>query len=468
METFARTFPDGFVWGAATASYQIEGAHDEDGRSPSIWDTFSRTPGKVVGGDTGDVACDHYHRVAEDVALMSSLGLDAYRFSVAWPRIVPEGTGAVNQVGVDFYSRLVDTLLGAGIRPVVTLYHWDLPQVLDDRGGWLNRDSAQWFTEYTEAVVAALGDRVTNWTTFNEPWCSSVLSYAIGAHAPGHHDPAEALVAAHHLMLAHGTAVPVIREHSPGAEVSITLNPTQVWGPEDGDEQDVDAVRRADNALNGIFFGPLFHGAYPDGFLDDTAGVTDHAHVHDGDLETISARLDNLGVNNYFPTRVRAARPGEAGSPMPGCEGVVETDPRPPLTDMGWEQSPDSHRLIIERSARESGLPIYVTENGSAWPDTVSDDGHVHDPDRVAYLHGHLGAVADAIEGGTDVRGYFAWSLLDNFEWAYGYAKRFGIVHVDYDTQVRTVKDSGLEYARIIAAHRADGTGRTGHTGLAG
>ena len=456
METFARTFPDGFLWGAATASYQIEGAHDEGGRSPSIWDTFSRTPGKVVNGDTGDVACDHYHRYAEDVALMGELGLDAYRFSVAWPRVIPTGTGPTNADGLDFYSRLVDTLLEYGIRPVVTLYHWDLPQVLDDRGGWLNRDSTQWFAEYTAAVVGALGDRVTHWTTFNEPWCSSVLSYSIGAHAPGHHDPVEAMVAAHHLMLAHGTAVPVIRDLSPRAEVSITLNPTQVWGPEDGDDRDADAVRRADNALNGLFFGPLFHGAYPDGFLDDTAHLTDHAFIGDGDLVTMSAPLDNLGVNNYFPTRVRAARDGEeSANPMPGCDGVVETPPRPPLTAMGWEISPESHRLILERSARESRLPLYVTENGSAWPDAVSEDGQVHDPDRVSYLHGHLGAVADAIEGGVDVRGYFAWSLLDNFEWAYGYEKRFGIVHVDYDTQVRTMKDSGREYARIIAAQRA-------------
>ena len=456
METFERRFPNGFLWGAATASYQVEGAHDEDGRSPSIWDTFSRTPGKVVNGDTGDVACDHYHRYAEDVALMSELGLDAYRFSVAWPRVVPSGTGAVNHAGLDFYSRLVDRLLEHGIRPVVTLYHWDLPQVLDDRGGWLDRDSAQWFTDYAAAVVGALGDRVTHWTTFNEPWCSSVLSYAIGAHAPGHRDPVEAMVAAHHLMLAHGTAVPVIRAHSPGAEVSITLNPTQVWGPEDGDDLDADAVRRADNALNGLFFGPLFHGAYPEGFLDDTAHLTDHAFIRDGDLDTMAAPLDNLGVNNYFPTRVRAARHGEEPTnPMPACERVVETPPRPPLTDMGWEMSPESHRLIIERSARESRLPIYITENGSAWPDRVSDDGRVHDPDRIAYLHGHLGAVADAIDNGVDVRGYFAWSLLDNFEWAYGYEKRFGIVHVDYDTQVRTVKDSGREYARIIAAHHS-------------
>ena len=456
MATFTRTFPDGFIWGAATASYQIEGAHDEDGRSPSIWDTFARTPGKVLGGDTGDVACDHYHRYAEDVALMSDLGLDAYRFSVAWPRVIPTGTGAVNRAGLDFYSRLVDRLLEHGIRPVVTLYHWDLPQALDDRGGWLNRESAQWFADYSAAVVGALGDRVSHWTTLNEPWCSSVLSYAIGAHAPGHQDPLEAMVAAHHLMLAHGTAVPVIREHCAGAEVSITLNPSQVWGPEDGDERDADAVRRADNALNGLFFGPIFHGAYPDGFLDDTAHLTDHAFIRNGDLRAMSAPLDNLGVNNYFPTRVRAARNSEESTNrMPGCAGVVETDPRPPLTDMGWEMSPESHRLILERSARESGLPIYITENGSAWPDTVSEDGEVHDPDRVSYLHEHLEAVADAVENGVDVRGYFAWSLLDNFEWAYGYEKRFGIVHVDYDTLKRTVKDSGREYARIIAEHHA-------------
>ena len=457
MESFERTFPESFLWGTATASYQIEGAAGEDGRSPSIWDTFATVPGKVANGDTGEVACDHYHRMPQDVALMRDLGLDAYRFSVAWPRVVPGGTGVVNAAGLDFYSRLVDTLLEAGIRPVATLYHWDLPEVLDQQGGWLNRDIASWFTDYASAVVGALGDRVHNWTTFNEPWCSSVLSYAIGAHAPGHRDPVEAMVAAHHLMLAHGTAVPVIREACPAAEVSITLNPTQVYGPDAGDERDADAVRRADNVLNGLFFGPLFHGAYPEGFLDDTAHLTDHSYIRDGDLETIAAPLDNLGVNNYFPTRVRATHDGEESDlVLPGCDGVIETDPHPPLTDMGWEVNPAAHRAIIERSARESGLPLYITENGSAWPgDVVGDDGHVHDPERVDYLQGHLGAVADAIEAGTDVRGYFAWSLMDNFEWAYGYDKRFGIVHVDYDTQVRTVKDSGLEYARIIAAHRS-------------
>ncbi len=461
MTTSELTFPEGFLFGAATASYQIEGATKEDGRGQSIWDTFSATPGKVANGDTGEVACDHYHRVPEDVALMQRLGLEAYRFSVAWPRIQPDGTGPANPLGLAFYDRLVDELLGAGIRPVVTLYHWDLPQALEDRGGWRSRDVAGWFADYTAHVVGALGDRVVNWTTLNEPWCSSMLSHSIGAHAPGHRDPMEGLLTAHHLMLAHGTAVPVIREHCRDAQVSITLNPTQVHGPADPTEADLDAVRRADNALNGVFFGPLFHGAYPDGMLDDVAHLTDGSFVHDGDLATIGAPLDNLGVNNYFPTRVRATADGEepVGNThlLPGCERVSEIDPHPPVTAMGWEQSPESHRMIIERSARECGLPVYITENGSAWDDTVSPDGAVHDPERVAYLRDHLGAVADAIEGGTDVRGYFAWSLLDNFEWAYGYDKRFGIVHVDYDTQVRTVKDSGLEYARVIAEHHGRG-----------
>ena len=453
--TFARTFPDRFIWGAATASYQIEGAVREDGRSPSIWDTFSHTPGKTWNGDTGDVACDHYHHVEQDVALMRELGLDAYRFSIAWPRIIPDGTGAANQAGIDFYSRLVDTLLTNGITPVVTLYHWDLPQTLEDRGGWLNRDIADWFTTYASLTSAALGDRVRHWTTLNEPWCSSLLSYAIGAHAPGHTNPLEGIVAAHHLMLSHGRAVRVIRENCPGAEVSITLNPTQIYGPEGGDEADADAVRRADNIYNGIFFSPIFAGRYPDGFLDDTAHLTDHAYIEDRDLIEISTPLDNLGINNYFPTRVRAARGEEPGTPaLAGMERVAEVAPQPPHTDMGWEILPQGHYDILMRSAKESGLPIYITENGSAWPDIVSEDGQVHDPDRIAYLHGHLNAVADAIEDGVDIRGYFAWSLLDNFEWAFGYAKRFGVVYVDYDTQERIIKDSGKEYARIIRSSR--------------
>ncbi|HYN28443.1 MAG TPA: GH1 family beta-glucosidase [Dermatophilaceae bacterium] len=450
------SFPPGFLFGAATASYQVEGAVEEDGRGPSIWDTFSHTPGTTLGGDTGDVACDHYHRADEDVALMSELGLAAYRFSVAWPRVLPEGTGAANPAGLDFYSGLVDRLLEHGIEPVVTLYHWDLPQALEDRGGWLTRDVADWFADYAATVVGALGDRVTRWTTLNEPWCSAMLGYAVGAHAPGHRDLAEGVVAAHHLLLAHGRAVPVIREHCPPAQVSITVNPTHVLGPDDPTEADLDAVRRADNVLNGLFLDPVVRGSLPRGWLEDTGHLTDHAYLRDGDLEVIAAPLDNLGVNNYFPTRVRSARSPEAPLlGLPGCDGVEAVAPHPPLTAMGWEVSAQAHRAVVERCARESGLPVYVTENGSAWPDVVSPDGAVHDPDRVAYLRGHLAAVADAVAAGTDVRGYFAWSLLDNFEWAYGYEKRFGIVHVDYATQRRTVKDSGREYARILAGAKA-------------
>ncbi len=455
MTSFSRSFPNGFHFGAATAAFQIEGATSEDGRSESIWDTFCREPGRIVGGDTGEIACDHYHRMPGDVALMGELGLTAYRFSIAWPRVIPTGTGTANPRGLDFYERLVDELLARNITPFATLYHWDLPQVLGERGGWLNRDVAAWFTEYAAAVVDVLGDRVTHWTTLNEPWCSSILSHAIGVHAPGHRDPLEGLVAAHHLLLAHGTAVPVIREHCPGAQVSITLNPSQVIIPEDADERDLDAVRRADNALNGLFYGPLFHAAYPGGLLHDTAHLSDHSYIHHDDLRTISAPLDNLGVNNYFPTRVRAGDPETNPTNMPGCEGVEELAPQPPLTDMGWEISPESFRLILERSAHESGLPIYVTENGSAWPDVVDPDGAVHDPERVDYLHAHLQAAHEAVRtGAADIRGYFAWSLMDNFEWAEGFAKRFGIIYVDYDTQVRTIKDSGRAYARIISAHR--------------
>lgn len=446
------TFPPGFLFGTATASFQIEGATTEDGRRPSIWDTFCEVEGNVVDKDTGDPACDHYHRYREDVALMADLGVQAYRFSIAWPRVIPTGTGAVNPKGVDFYSRLVDELLGKGIRPVATLYHWDLPQDLDDRGGWLNRDVAGWYAEYVQAIVSALGDRVRNWTTLNEPWCSSFLSYALGAHAPGHHDQAEGCVAAHHLMLAHGTAVPVIRAACPDAEVSITLNLEQVIGPDHPLDEDRDAVRRLDNAYNAVFLEPIFMSSYPDGYLDDTAHLGWQDAIHDGDLAVISAPLDNLGINNYYP--VRAASTGDDSNPtgLPGCEGAAELPAQGQVSAMGWEVNPAAHRAIVERAARVSGLPVYVTENGSAWDDEVSPDGAVHDPERVAYLQGHLAQLAESVAAGTDLRGYFAWSLLDNFEWGFGYSKRFGIVRVDYDTQQRTVKDSGHEYARIIAA----------------
>ncbi len=480
------TFPDGFLWGAATAAFQIEGSTTADGRGPSIWDTFAARPGTIEGGDTGDPACDHYRRWDADVDLMTELGLPAYRFSIAWPRVIPGGTGPVNPAGLAFYDRLVDRLLERGITPVVTLYHWDLPQVLQDRGGWLTRASSDWFVGYAAAVTEALGDRVQRWTTLNEPWCSSILSYALGVHAPGHTDPLEGVIAAHHLMLAHGHAVPVIRAAVPGAQVSITLNPSAIWGPPESGERGADAVRRYDNAYNGLFYGPLFDGAYPNTFLDDIAHLTDHSWLHEGDLATIATPLDNLGINNYFPIRVRAGDPAANPTGLPGCEGVVEVAPHPPLTAMGWEVNPGGFREVLLRAATESGLPVYVTENGSAWPgDVVTPyaaapaaaagaesaagpgakaatgraDGTVryavHDPERTAYLRSHLGALREAIDAGADIRGYFAWSLLDNFEWALGYGKRFGIVHVDYDTQVRTIKDSGWEFARIIAAHAA-------------
>jgi beta-glucosidase len=448
-----RSFPDGFLWGAATAAFQIEGATTEGGRGRSIWDAFCEQEGKVANKDTGDPACDHYHRYPEDVAIMRGLGLGAYRFSVAWPRVIPTGTGAVNREGLDFYSRLVDLLLESGIRPVATLYHWDLPQDLDVRGGWLNRDSAQWYAEYVAATVEALGDRVKNWTTLNEPWCSSYLSYALGVHAPGHTDQGEACTAAHHLLLAHGSAVPVIRQHCPDAEVSITLNPSQVIGPDDPSEADRDAVRRLDNVYNGAFLDPVSKGRYPDGFLEDTEHLGWQGAIRDGDLGTISAPLDNLGINNYFPVRGAAVADGSNPSGLPGCDGAQELPPQGRLTAMGWEQNAAAHRAIVERCATDSGLPVYITENGSAWDDEVDTDGQVHDPERVGYLREHLGALADSVAAGTDIRGYFAWSLLDNFEWSYGYGKRFGIVRVDYDTQERILKDSGREYARIIAAN---------------
>jgi beta-glucosidase len=449
-----RRFPDGFLWGAATASYQIEGAATEDGRGPSIWDTFSHTPGRVLNGDTGDVACDHYHRVDEDVALMADLGLQAYRFSIAWPRVLPTGTGAVNRAGLDFYSRLVDRLLERGIRPFATLYHWDLPEALDEQGGWLNRDSASWFADYAGTVVSHLGDRVKNWTTLNEPWCSSVLSYSIGEHAPGHHDVAESLVAAHHLMLAHGTAVPVMREGCRDAEVSITLNLTDIRTPDDSPENQA-AARRADNAHNAMFLEPLLEGRYPRDFLDDTAAVTDHGHVHDGDLEVINRPLDNLGINYYTTTRVRARVGEPVASSLPGCDTVEVLPAEPPVTDMGWEIDPSGLRNLLVRVAEQHrNIPVHITENGSAWPDELAPDGAVHDGDRTAYLHSHLDAVAEAIAAGADVRGYFAWSLMDNFEWAYGYSKRFGLVHVDYSSQKRTLKDSARAYSEVISAHR--------------
>ena len=458
-------FPPGFVWGTATASYQIEGAAAEDGRTPSIWDTYSHTPGRVVGGDTGDVADDHYRRYREDVAIMRELGVGSYRFSVAWPRITPQVTegalGSVNEAGVAFYDRLVDELLGAGISPAATLYHWDLPQALEDAGGWTNRATAERFAEYAEVVAARLGDRVGTFITLNEPWCSAYLGYASGVHAPGRTEPASALAAVHHLNLAHGLATAAVRRAAPSAQVALTLNLAWVR-PASASAADADAVRRIDGLQNRVFLDPALRGEYPADVLADTASVTDWSFVRDGDLALIRQPIDALGLNYYSPTVVRAyAGSGPkleadghgdgAASAWPACEDV-EFPPQPgPKTDMGWSIDARGMTELLLRLAREHpGLDLYVTENGAAYPDVLGEDGAVHDEDRIAYLQAHLSAVADAVEAGAPVRGYYLWSLLDNFEWSYGYSKRFGIVHVDYATQQRTVKDSGRWYAEVV------------------
>lgn len=460
----ARPFPADFLFGTATAAFQIEGAAFEDGRTASIWDAFCRVPGAVINGDHGDVACDHYHRMPQDVELMQRLGLQTYRFSTSWARVRPDG-GPVNPRGIDFYSRLVDELLGAGIKPWLTLYHWDLPQALEERGGWANRDTAELFRDYALSVHDALGDRVDVWTTLNEPWCSSFLSYTGGAHAPGRQDVAAGLAAGHHLLLAHGLAVQALRERDPGLELGITLNLAPVHPVDPSDAGDLDAARRIDGQFNRFFLDPIFRGAYADDLLADVGDLGLDAVVKPGDLEVISTPIDTLGVNYYHGEHV-SARPaagalrGEAPtdrptrSPFPAADGVHWHPQGLPVTAMDWEVEPDGLRELLVRVHGEyadaAGVKLYVTENGAAYDDVVAGDGRVHDAERAEFLHGHLGAILDAIDEGVPVHGYFYWSLLDNFEWAWGYDKRFGLVRVDYDTQERTVKDSGLAYSAII------------------
>jgi len=457
-------FPTGFLWGAATAAYQIEGAVAEDGRTPSIWDTFAHTPGRVAGDDTGDVAVDHYHRFREDVALMADLGLTAYRFSVAWPRITPhvtaEGLGPVNPAALAFYSDLVDALLAAGIEPAATLYHWDLPQALEDAGGWTNRATAERFGEFAALVAGALGDRVGRFFTLNEPWCSAYLGYASGVHAPGRTDDVAALTAVHHLNLAHGLAVAAVRAAAPAARVGVALNLAWVRPASDA-AADVDAARRVDGLQNRVFLDPILDGRYPADVLADTAAVTDWSFVRPGDLATIAAPIDLLGVNYYTPTAVRhwtRERPRESADghddsgarPWVACDDVEFPRQTGRHTAMGWSIDPRGLTALLSgMAARRPDLALMVTENGAAYPDTVGADGRVADPERTAYLREHLAAVHAAIAEGARVEGYFVWSLMDNFEWSYGYAKRFGIVAVDYATQARTVKDSGRFYAEV-------------------
>jgi len=439
-----KRFPDGFTWGVSTSAYQVEGAVDEDGRVPSIWDTFSHTPGKIEGGGTGDVACESYHRWREDVDLVAEVGASAYRFSIAWPRMH-------DARGVAHYDRLIDALLERGIEPLVTLYHWDLPQALEDEGGWLNRATVERFAEYAARCFDAYGDRVRRWITVNEPWIVGLLGYRLGLHAPGHEDVRQEITAFHHLLLAHGRAM---QELPAGCEGGIT-NALMPHYPYSESPEDVAAARESDGYVNRFFLDGVFKGAYPQDTLElfeRVAGPLDF--IRDGDLDVIATPSQFLGVN-YYSRRVMRAAPDREPYPwevVPG--GAPTTDGGTagvPMTEAGTEITPASFTDLLVRLQRDYGVPILITENGAVFSEPV------HDEQRVQYIHDHLAAVHAAIEQGADVRGYCYWSLLDNFEWALGYAQRFGIVHVDYETLERTVKDSGRYYAQVARANALEG-----------
>ena len=454
--------PSRLAWGVATAAYQVEGATTEDGRGPSIWDTFAARPGAVVDGSDGAVACDSYHRVEEDVDLVAGLGVDYYRFSIAWPRVQPGGTGPVEPRGLAYYDRLVDRLLSRGVTPTATLYHWDLPQPLEDRGGWLDRDTAERFAEYAAAVHAHLGDRVHLWATHNEPWCAAYVGYGSGRHAPGRTEGDRTHAAAHHLLLGHGLAAERLHDARADA-VGIVLNLTPVWPdrPDAADVADgVDAIR------NRVWLGPIVDGAYDEGTLRVAPVLGEPSVVKDGDLDLVRGSADWLGVNYYTPARVDLPLPGPDEAAASGGDAGVEEfpgvaafrfTPRPPLTDIGWEVEPAGLEELLVGTYARTGLPLMVTENGAAFPDTTrAVDGTVDDQDRIGYLRDHVAAVRRARDRGADVRGYVLWTLMDNFEWAEGYTKHFGIVHVDRDTLERTPKASYHWYAELVAAAQRD------------
>lgn len=436
-----RAFPRNFLWGVATASYQIEGAAREDGRGPSIWDQFAATPGKVEQGDTGEVANDHYHRYREDVALIKSLGLGAYRFSISWSRVLPQGVGTLNQAGLDFYDRLVDALLAQGITPMATLYHWDLPLALHEKGGWVNRDTAYAFADYAELMARRLGDRVSSWQTHNEPWCVAFLGYGIGVHAPGLADMSLVGTVGHHLLVAHGLALPRLRAYLPAdAQIGITLNLTPAYAADDYPAT-LAAVEKSGRE-NRWFADPLFRGAYPAGLFADLGAAPP---ILDGDMELISAPIDFLGVNNYTRVLFQASADGSQSHP-------VETVPGARYTDMHWEVYPQGlGDLLLWLHEEYAPDALIVTESGAAFADEWDGSSElVRDPLRLDYMRDYIRAVGGAIERGAPVKGYFAWSLMDNFEWAYGYSKRFGIVYIDYPTQRRILKESAHWYARFI------------------
>jgi beta-glucosidase len=456
----ALTFPEGFAWGTATAAYQIEGAATADGRGLSVWDTFSRAPGNVRGGDTGDIACDAYHRYAEDVALMASFGLNAYRFSISWPRIFPGGRGPVNQQGLDYYKALLDKLGEHGIAASVTLYHWDLPQELQDGGGWAIRDTAQRFADYAAVVCGALGDRVARWITVNEPQVVASHGYRTGEHAPGVRDAGAAAAATHHLLLGHGLAVQALRSAAPaGVPVGITLDLHPLRVPRGTWQEAVERARLIRDAeLNRLYLEPVLYARYPDHVRDGLRPA--ESLVADGDMETIGQPTDFLGVNYYAPVFLRAGDPDDlrrgekrvAGGDLPG---VVEYAPDGlERTPMGWLVDPEGlYELLMGLSKDAPGLPLFITENGRAAEDYVNPEGAVNDVERIRYLHLHLEAAARAIRDGANLAGYFLWSLLDNFEWGWGYQKRFGIVFVDFGSQRRIPKASARFYAGVVGAN---------------
>jgi beta-glucosidase len=439
------SFPDGFLWGTATAAYQIEGAHDADGKGASIWDTFSHTPGTIERNETGDIACDHYHRYRDDVGIMAGLGLNAYRFSVSWPRVIPGGIGPPNHKGLDFYSRLVDALLERKIRPFVTLYHWDLPQAMEDRGGWGARETAAAFGEYAALMGRTLGDRVKDWITLNEPLATTTAGYIFGIHAPGKRDPALAFQVSHHLNLAHGHAVRALRATVPSSHVGITEVSMPVYPASDSDA-DRAAARRFDGLVNRWYWDPPFTGAYPTDVLERLGPLA--PKIESGDRQTLSPAIDFFGHNSYTRAVVQ-------DDPTSMTMGAAQVHPKGhPVTEMGWEVYPDHLYDALTRITRDYGAPeIYITENGAAFADQIVN-GTVNDPQRVDYLRAHLTACHRAIQDGAKLRGYFCWSFLDNFEWSFGYSKRFGIVYVDYPSQQRIVKASGHFFSQA-ARHNA-------------
>lgn len=440
------TFPSNFLWGTATAAYQIEGAAHEDGRGESIWDRFCTIPGNVRNGESGAIACDHYHRYREDIALMYDLGLSGYRFSIAWPRILPEGRGSVNPKGLDFYDRLVDTLLENGIEPFATLYHWDLPQALENEGGWTERATVEAFTEFVEAVLLRLGDRVQNWITHNEPWVVTWPGYGWGVAAPGRTGGRTALMAAHHLLLSHGRACEVIRREAPAAHIGITLNLIPVY-PATDREEDVVAATYADGQINRWFLDPLYRGEYPKDMVEVFGD--EMPDVRSGDLQTIAAPLDFLGINYYLRHIIRADPEGKKPT------GVQVRSEDAEFTDTDWEIYPNGLASVLERVSRDyQPKRIYITENGAAFPDVRAHDGEVRDPERQRCIERHLQAASRAIDEGVPLAGYFLWSLLDNFEWGHGYWKRFGIVYVDYPTLERIPKASFHWYRDFIQQQR--------------